>query len=78
MSTSGREQFIAVQKNGDGDLTAFQTSSGRILNYEQALKEVQSGAIAGANVFKGRDGEFHIRGDADGDPTNNLNQLPLF
>ena len=78
MGTPGREQFIAVQKNGDGDLTAFQTSTGRILDYEQALKEVQSGAIAGANAFKGRDGQLYIRGDADGDPTNNLDQLPLF
>ncbi|CAM2824217.1 DUF3892 domain-containing protein [Paenibacillus sediminis] len=73
-----REQFIAVQKNGDGDLTAFQTSTGRVLNYEQALQEVQAGAIAGANVFKGRDGELYIRGDADGDPTNNLDGLPIF
>jgi hypothetical protein len=78
MGTSGREQFVAVQKNGDGDLTAFQTSSGRVLAYEQALQEVKAGAIAGVNVFKGRDGEMHIRGDADGDPSNNLDQLPIF
>ncbi|MHA6532564.1 DUF3892 domain-containing protein [Paenibacillus sp. BAC0078] len=75
---SARERFIAVQKNGDGDLTRFQTSSGRVLDYQQALREVQAGAIAGVNVFKGKDGEMHIRGDADGDPTNNLDQLPLF
>lgn len=73
-----RERFIAVQKNGDGDLTSFQTSSGRVLNYDQALQEVQAGNIAGVNIFKGRDGAPHIRGDADGDPTNNLDQLPLF
>lgn len=73
-----RESFVAVQKNGDGDITAFQTSSGRVLQYEQALQEVRSGVIQGVNVFKGRDGEFYIRGDADGDPTNNLDQLPIF
>ncbi|WP_286155008.1 DUF3892 domain-containing protein [Bacillus sp. FJAT-27264] len=73
-----RERFIATQKNGDGDLTSFQTSSGRVLGYEQALQEVQAGKIAGVNVFKGKDGTLHIRGDADGDPTNNLDQLPLF
>ncbi len=78
MGTPGREQFIAVQRNGDGDLTAFQTSSGRVLAYEQALQEVQAGAIAGVNAFKGRDGETYIRGDADGDPSNNLDQLPTF
>ena len=73
-----RERFTAVQKNGDGDLTSFQTSSGRVLEYQQALKEVQDGNIGGVNVFKGKDGEIYIRGDADGDPTNNLDQLPMF
>lgn len=73
-----RETFVAVQKNGDGDLTSFQTSTGRVLNYEQALAEVENGTIAGVNAFKGRDGETYIRGNADGDPTNNLDQLPNF
>ncbi|WP_274651795.1 DUF3892 domain-containing protein [Paenibacillus humicola] len=73
-----RETFVAVQKNGDGDLTAFRTSSGRVLNYEQALAAVQEGQIAGVNAFKGRDGETYIRGDADGDPSNNLDSLPGF
>ncbi|WP_039834522.1 DUF3892 domain-containing protein [Paenibacillus sonchi] len=75
---SARERFIAAQCNGDGDLLSFKTSSGRVLDYQQALQEVQAGAIAGVNVFKGRDGEMYIRGDADGDPTNNLDQLPQF
>ncbi|AIQ68457.1 hypothetical protein PGRAT_13170 [Paenibacillus graminis] len=78
MMNSARERFIAAQRNGDGDLVSFQTSSGRVLDYQQALQEVQAGAIAGVNVFKGRDGEMYIRGDADGDPTNNLDQLPQF
>lgn len=78
MAMDTRERFIAVQKNGDGDLTAFKTSSGRVLDYEQAKREVQAGAIAGANLFKGRDGEMYIRSDADGDPSNNLNALPRF
>ncbi|WP_458123306.1 DUF3892 domain-containing protein [Paenibacillus sp. Z3-2] len=78
MDQTTRESFTAVQKNGDGDLTAFQTSAGRVLDYQQALAEAQAGAIAGVNVFKGKDGEMYIRGDADGDPTNNLDQLPHF
>ncbi len=73
-----REHIVAVQKDGDGDLTAFKTSGGRVLDYTTALQEVQAGQIAGVNTFKGKDGEFYIRGDADGDPTNNLDQLPLF
>ncbi|XEC96918.1 DUF3892 domain-containing protein [Paenibacillus tarimensis] len=73
-----REHVVAVQKNGDGDITAFKTSAGRVLQYNEALNEVKAGTIAGVNAFKGRDGEMYIRGDADGDPTNNLDQLPLF
>ncbi|AZK46945.1 MULTISPECIES: DUF3892 domain-containing protein [Paenibacillus] len=78
MAVDSRETFIAVQRNGDGNLTRFKTSSGRILNYEDALREVNAGAIAGVNIFKGKDGEMYIRGDADGDPSNNLDALPTF
>lgn len=78
MEADQRESFVAVQKNGDGDLVQFKTSSGRVLDYSQALQEVQNGKIAGVNAFKGRDGETYIRGDADGDPTNNLDNLPTF
>lgn len=50
MAIESRETFIAVQRNGDGNLTRFKTSSGRILNYEDALSEVNAGAIAGVNM----------------------------
>ncbi|MGN7455081.1 DUF3892 domain-containing protein [Paenibacillus pasadenensis] len=73
-----RESIVAVQKNGDGDLTSFKTDSGRVLAYDQAIAEANQGLLAGVNVFKGKDGGHYLRGDADGDPTNNLDQLPLF
>ncbi|WP_091068177.1 DUF3892 domain-containing protein [Paenibacillus sp. NFR01] len=73
-----RERFIAAQRNNDGDLIRFRTSAGRELDYGQALQEVQAGRIAGVNAFKAKDGQLHIRGDADGDPTNNLSELPQF
>ena len=50
---SARETIVAVQKNGDGDLQAFKTSSGRVLNYAEALQEVQAadlGAFMGLDV----------------------------
>ena len=73
-----RETFVAVQKNGEGDITAFKTSSGRELSYYEAIQEVENGAIAGANAFKGKDGDIYLRGDADGDPSNNLDNLDTF
>lgn len=77
MSNFG-EAIVAVQKNGDGDLTRFKTESGRVLDYDQAIEEAKNGTLSGVNVFKGRDGEHYLRGDADGDPTNNLDNLPVF
>ncbi|MCM3746216.1 DUF3892 domain-containing protein [Paenibacillus pasadenensis] len=76
--SQSRERIVAVQKNGDGDLTAFKTESGRVLAYDQAINEAGQGMLAGVNVFKGKDGGHYLRGDADGDPTNNLDQLPIF
>ncbi len=73
-----QETFVAVQKNGDGDIQSFKTSNGRVLDYQQALQEVKDGLIQGVNAFKGRDNEMYIRGDADGDPSNNLDNLPSF
>lgn len=75
---SEEETFVAVQKNKDGDITAVRTSNGRELNYQQALQEVQGDKIKGINAFKGKDGDTYLRGDADGDPNNNLDNLPDF
>lgn len=61
MANTEREQITAVRKNGDGDLTSFQTSTGRILDYSQALNEIEAGSIAGVNVFKAKDGSKRIR-----------------
>lgn len=73
-----RERFVAVKRNSEGNIQRFRTSSGRILDYQEALHEVRDGKIAGVNAFKGRDGGTYIRGDADGDPQNNLDNLPSF
>ncbi|GAA0363162.1 DUF3892 domain-containing protein [Bacillus horti] len=73
-----KETIVAVRKNGDGDIVQLKTSSGRVLHYKDAQKEAQNGEIAGVNVFMGKDGDPHLRGNADGDPTNNLDNLPSF
>ncbi|KAA0550158.1 DUF3892 domain-containing protein [Bacillus sp. BGMRC 2118] len=72
------ETVVAVKRNGDGDITMFKTSSGRELTYAEALTDISNHKIDGVNTFKGRDGEMYIRSNADGDPSNNLDQLPTF
>ncbi|WP_110112281.1 DUF3892 domain-containing protein [Bacillus sp. CGMCC 1.16541] len=73
-----KERFVAVKKNGEGDLQAFQTASGQQLSYEEALKQVQAGNIENVSTFTGKDGGTYIRSNPDNDKANNLDNLPEF
>jgi len=72
------DKFVAVRKNGDGDIVELKTESGKVVDYKQAQQMAKNGEAEGVNVFRGRDGEEHLRSNADGDPSNNLDQLPEF
>ncbi|MFC0213149.1 DUF3892 domain-containing protein [Paenibacillus chartarius] len=76
--TEQQLQVTAVRKNGDGDIVELQLSNGQSVDYKTAQQMVRGGQIAGLNVFTGRDGEPHLRSNADGDPSNNLDNLPEF
>lgn len=78
MQQSQKEQVIAVRKNGDGDIVELKLSSGNVVNYKQAQQMAKNGEIEHVNVFKGRDGQPHLRSDADGFKENNLDNLPSF
>ncbi|MEW9050853.1 MAG: DUF3892 domain-containing protein [Neobacillus sp.] len=73
----GKEEFVAVRKNDDGDIIAFKTSSGRELDYVTALNEAKSGQIAHVDVFH-KYGRDIIRSEPDGIKDNNLDRLPEF
>ncbi|MEH7352036.1 DUF3892 domain-containing protein [Neobacillus drentensis] len=73
----GKEEFVAVRKNDDGDLIAFKTNTGRELDYITALDEAKSGKIAHIDVFH-KYGRDIIRSEPDGIKENNLDQLPEF
>ncbi|AFC32044.1 hypothetical protein PM3016_5341 [Paenibacillus mucilaginosus 3016] len=75
---SPKEQVVAVRKNGDGDIVELKLSSGQVVDYLEAQAMAKSGQIANVNVFRGRDGDEHLRSNADGDPSNNLDNLPGF
>jgi hypothetical protein len=72
------EQVVAVRKNGDGDIIELKLSSGRVVGYKEAQAMAKEGRIEHVNVFRGRDGDEHLRSDADGNPDNNLDNLPTF
>ncbi|PLS03247.1 DUF3892 domain-containing protein [Neobacillus cucumis] len=73
----GKEEFVAVKKNDDGDIIAFKTSTGRELDYLSALSEAKAGKLANVDVFH-KYGRDIIRSEPDGIKENNLDQLPEF
>jgi hypothetical protein len=76
-NSAGKEVFVAVRKNDDGDIIAFKTSSGRELDYITALDEVKAGRLTHVDVFH-KYGRDIIRSEPDGIKENNLDQLPEF
>lgn len=77
-SGNAPNQVIAVRKNGDGDIVQLQLSSGEVVDYKTAQQMAKNNQIANLNVFRGRDGEEHLRSDPDGRTDNNLDNLPAF
>ncbi|WP_019537357.1 DUF3892 domain-containing protein [Paenibacillus ginsengihumi] len=73
-----KEQVVAVQKNGDGDIVKLKLTSGKIVDYKTAQAMVKNNEIDNLNVFRGRDGEEHLRSNPDGREDNNLDNLPTF
>ena len=73
----GKEEFVSVRKNNDGDIIAFKTSTGRELDYISALNDAKAGKIAHVDVFH-KYGRDIVRSEPDGIKENNLDQLPEF
>lgn len=74
---SNQEKIVAVRRNDDGELIAFQTESGRQLDYLQALSEAKEGKLAHVDVFH-KYGRDILRSEPDANKENNLDSLPEF
>ncbi|KYD03263.1 DUF3892 domain-containing protein [Heyndrickxia sporothermodurans] len=44
------EYISKVQRNDEGEIISFQTSSGRIISYRKALLETKEGLLNGTNI----------------------------
>lgn len=75
---NAQEEVVAIRKNGDGDIVELKLASGRVVDYKTAQAMVKNNEIRNLNVFRGRDGEEHLRSDPDGREDNNLDHLPTF
>ena len=72
-------KIVKVQKDPKtGDLVAFQLDDGRELNFFDYYAAIDRGEIEGVLATNGRDGTPVIRTYPDGDPSNNLQNLPTF
>lgn len=78
MGNDQQTEVVAVRKNGDGDIVQLKLNTGNVVDYKTAQQMVQNKEIKNLNVFRGRDDEMHLRSNADGDPSNNLDNLPIF
>jgi hypothetical protein len=78
MPNETKPHVVAVRKNGDGDIIKLQLSDGNEVDYLVAQRMASQGLIENLQVFEGKDGEKHLRSIPDGDPSNNLDNLPLF
>ncbi|ALS21475.1 MULTISPECIES: DUF3892 domain-containing protein [Paenibacillus] len=76
--SQNKRHVVAVRKNGDGDIVDLKLSNGEVVDYLEAQQLAKDGQLENVNVFRGRDGDEHLRSNADGDPSNNLDNLPGF
>lgn len=76
-------KVVATRKGTGGDLIAFKLDDGRELNFGECVTAIHNKEIEGLMVVDGKtrnDGSIPlvIRSYGDGDPTNNLSNLPNF
>ena len=68
----------AVRKDDTGTITEYKLDNGKVIAHEDAVSMVKSGELQGYDVTVAKDGRESIRTKPDGDPSNNLSNLPTF
>lgn len=76
-TNGGQRQIVAVKKYGS-DVEQFKLDDGTVIDQETAVEMVENGIIQGYQVAVRDSGESYIRGIPDGNPDNNLQNLPRF
>jgi hypothetical protein len=73
-------QIVAVRKNGGGDITEVKFQNGQTASVEEAIQMAEQDLIEDVNTGATRGENKHktLRSYPDGDPTNNLDNLPTF
>jgi hypothetical protein len=59
------ENIVALHRNHSGEIISFQTSSGRIISYQKAIQEVESGIIDGVQIDTDVNGAMYLSPTTD-------------
>lgn len=62
----------------DGSIQAVQFQNGQVVDVQTAIEMTEADLIEDANTGVNRKGEKTLRSYPDGDPSNNLSNLPRF
>jgi hypothetical protein len=75
-----KKDIVAVRKNSDGDIEEVKFHDGTTASVEQAIEMAEEDLINHVNTGATRGENSHktLRSDPDGDPSNNLDNLPGF
>lgn len=72
---NGKQKIVKVRKDDEGNITNVMLEDGTVYTIEEAIN---SGQIEGVNVVRSKSGSQYIRSLPDGNPDNNLDNLPTF
>jgi len=61
------EHIVAIQRDFKGGIVSVQTSKGRIISYQKALKEAKAGLLDGAEIQWSKNGNPMLLNKMSGD-----------
>lgn len=70
--------IVAVRKDENGDNKEFKLEDGKVVSLDEAINMCERGELPDYNVGTSKSGSKFIRGNADGESSNNLDQMPTF
>lgn len=70
--------IVAVRKDENGDNKEFKLEDGKVVSLDVAINMCERGELPDYNVGTSKSGSKFIRGNADGESSNNLDQMPTF
>ncbi|WP_256865398.1 DUF3892 domain-containing protein [Paenibacillus sp. 32352] len=72
------KKIIAAVRYSDGGISAVKFQDGSVADIAQAIAMAEADLIEDVNTGKNREGQKTLRSYPDGDPSNNLSNLPRF